>query len=244
MNNKSFKFEKPNPKDYGLVETEIEELKSQYKAFEEEKNKIPLAWDIIGGIAEFLSIFSVPGLIFTGLMLLSMDNDYLRLVPVFLLVFLTPLIVDKIIDKTNEKRKSKYSFNRMDEYNNLKKYERELMKYDIFYQNLNEEEKKYIDSLVKQSENWIDHDDAETFIRIIRLRIIFGKDEVLTLYNRFSDSIKEKYGPVKAVFRLSYFLGALESAGIINSEETKSINNEYTRILQKEIIENEKKKDS
>lgn len=114
--------------------------------------------------------------------------------------------------------------------NNAEKMEKEFkedMKNVILDEPFSKEEQEDIKALVNGSMNMIDEEDAKSFMKVLRVYVTRGKDESLKEFEKLAVKLKEKYGALNSVSKVSFFIGSLNANRIIDKESVRPMTIEY-----------------
>lgn len=100
---------------------------------------------------------------------------------------------------------------------------------------INNARKAYSEQLVQQSNGMIDWEDARKFADILFLYSVYGKSDTLVAFDGFIDDIVKKHGAIFSVTIVSYFMGILNSNGVITQNELDSMRKKFTNDIVSQI---------
>lgn len=98
--------------------------------------------------------------------------------------------------------------------------------------NFSKEELEYINIIVNSSNEMATEEDAQKFVKILRL-FIYGKEKVLLEFDKFTKDVIQRNGAIKSTGTIPFFLGILNSNNIITENEMNQLSNKY----QKELLD-------
>lgn len=98
--------------------------------------------------------------------------------------------------------------------------------------NFSKEELEYINIIVNSSNEMATEEDAQKFVKILRL-FIYGKEKVLLEFDNFTKDVIQRNGAIKSTGTIPFFLGVLNSNNIITENEMNQLSNKY----QKELLD-------
>lgn len=104
---------------------------------------------------------------------------------------------------------------------------------------LTNNKKIYANQLVQQSNEVINLEDAMKFVDVLLLYPVYGKDDTLDAFDDFIDNIIKKYGAIHSISIVSFFMGALNSNGVISKNELENMRKNFTNELIKNNFQNQ-----
>lgn len=104
---------------------------------------------------------------------------------------------------------------------------------------IDKEKEEYAKQLVQQSNGMITVEDAKQFVDILLIYSAYGKKDALDAFDVFVDNIVEKYGAIPSITIVSFFMGALNTNGVITQTELDNMSKNFTNELIKNSFQNQ-----
>lgn len=99
---------------------------------------------------------------------------------------------------------------------------------------------KYVDTLMSAC-SFITREDATDFIEILKTYSVSGKDEALKEFRKFVKRLVARDDDLYYCgLKISFFIGVLNSNGVIDKSETEKMRNDYAKAIRKLILKNRK----
>lgn len=93
--------------------------------------------------------------------------------------------------------------------------------------NFSHEEENYINVMMNNSKGIVDRIEAEEFMNVLKIFNSKGKNDALNEFDVFIKKSTQRKGPIKSISIRSFFLGVMNSNGIINEKEMNDLGKKY-----------------
>ncbi len=100
---------------------------------------------------------------------------------------------------------------------------------------MDDNDQKYIDYIVEETNGQLDQEDAQDFIKILYQNENYGKEEALKYVEILTNKFIDKYDDFYALMKISIITGMLYPAGIVTKEESDDLGKKYTDRVAKKM---------